>query len=100
LAARLPPAQRRFADRVQFARDGLEYGRLMAEYQAMRRGRPVDHAAVVAFLEEHGSRIAAIADQYPSGDPYWPPLAPSWALGEYNVDRLLAHHRARLAGLP
>jgi len=100
LAAKLPPAQRRFAHRVQFARDGLEYGRLTAEYQAMRRRKPVDHAAVVAFLEEHGPRIGAIADQYPSGDPYWPPLAPFWALGEYNVKRLLAHHKSQLGAPP
>ena len=97
LAAALPPEQKRFADRVQFARDGLEYGRLLAQYQWDYEHKKVDHAAALAFLRQYGPRIAEIAKKYPTGDAYWPPLAPGWALqGEYDVDRLLAMHQKAL----
>jgi hypothetical protein len=96
IAAALPPAQRRFADRVQFARDGLEYGRLTSRYQREFQHQPADHAAAIAFLKQHGPRIAEIAKKYPSGDPYWPPLAPGWAIGTYDVDRLLERHENAL----
>jgi len=96
VAAGLPPAQRRFADRVQFARDGLEYTRLVMEYRWEHQFKPPNHAASIAFLTQHGPRMAEIANKYPAGDLYWPPLAPGWALSTYNVEALLERHRQAL----
>jgi len=93
ITSKLPAAEKRFADRVQFARDGLEYGRLTASYQREFEHKRADHAAAIAFLQQYGPRITELTKKYPSGDAYWPPLAPGWAFGEYNVDGLLKMHQ-------
>jgi len=100
ITAALPPAEKRFADRVQFARDGLEYGRLTAIYQRQFEHKPADHAAAIAFLKQYGSRITAIATKYGSGADYWPPLAPGWAISTYNVERLIEQHAQALQAAP
>ena len=97
LTANLPPEQKRFADRVQFTRDGLEYGRLTDEYQRLYDRKSADHKAAIAFLKEHGKRMNEIAKKYGASDAYWPPLAPGWAIPTYDSDNLLAKHQKALA---
>jgi len=66
------------------------------EYRWDYQGKPSNHAASIAFLTQYGPRIAEIANKYPAGDPYWPPLAPGWALSTHNVETLLESHRQAL----
>jgi len=94
IVAALPPSQQRFADRVQFTRDGLEYWRLLAAYQQCKPS--VNHTAALAFLRQHGSRMDELARKYNPAGAYWPPLAPSWLMAVHNVDALLASHREAL----
>jgi len=92
----LPPAQRRFADRVQFARDGLEFGRLTATYQRQFVHQPADHQAAIDYLTQYGPRVTELWKAYHDGNTYWPPLAPGWVAGEIDVPRLLNMHRQAL----
>jgi hypothetical protein len=92
----LPAEQKRFADRVQFTRDGLEYAMLTSEYQNRFEQKSVDHAAAIAFLKQHGTRMSEIAKKYASGNGYWPPLAPEWAIATYNSESLLIKHQKAL----
>jgi len=97
IAAALPPAQQRFADRVQFTRDGFEYARLLSDYRMQFEHSGADHAAAIAYLEKYGPRIEEIAAKYPLDDPYWPPLAPVWARGIlYKVEYLMKQERDAL----
>jgi len=97
IATALPPEQRRFADRVQFARDGFEFGRLLSEYRMKYMDAAVvDNAAAIAYLEQQGPRIDAFLRKYPYGDPYWPTLTPAWARAVYDVDALLKQHQEAL----
>jgi len=96
ITAALPAKDKRFADRVQFARDGLEYGRLTAQYQREFQHQRADHAKAIEFLRQNGPAIKEIAKKYPSGDAYWPPLAPGWALSSFNVDQMLEGHEKAL----
>jgi len=81
LVADLPSADKRFADRVTLAGDGLEYGRLRYAYDShywviayANLGRTVDHAAGIAYLQQHGARMEELQKKYTMEDPYWPPL--------------------------
>jgi len=97
LVATLPPAQKRFADRVQFTRDGFEYTRLLSDYRLPYERSGADHAAALAYLEKYGPRINEIAKTYPLDDPYWPPLAPVWAREIlYKVDTLIKQEKDAL----
>lgn len=97
MTAQLPPAQKRFADRVQFARDGLEFGRLTATYQRVYDRQNSDHQAAIDFLTAFGPRVTEIWNKYKDGDAYWPPLAPGWIISEINIQQLLESHRQALA---
>jgi len=96
IAAKLPSAQQRFADRVQAASDGFEYGRLIFEHDrdygsfAQKFGKPLDHAAGIKYLEEHRARIEEIIKKYPAGDSYWPMLLPGYLT--VNIDALIKEH--------
>jgi hypothetical protein len=101
IAAELPPAQQRFADRVQVASDGFEYGRLLFEYDRdfgrfskLAGKEAVDHAAALEYIDTHRSRMTEIAKKYPPGDPYWPMLMPSYLLP--NLDTMYQGHEEAL----
>jgi len=100
LTAKLPPAQQRFADRVQVASDGFEYGRLMFEYDrdfgefAGKFNVKVDHAAAVKYLQQNSPRMQEIVKKYPAGDAYWPMLLPSYL--EWNLGDMLKGHEDAL----
>lgn len=95
LIADLPASEQRFADRVQFERDGLEWSRLMTYYQWEIERKSAAPATVAAFFTEHGARLDAIAKKYTPGNPYWPQIAPYWALAEYDISRLKERHQIR-----
>jgi len=87
LVANLPADQKRFADRVTLASDGLEYGKLRYQYDSYywviaygNLGRTVDHAAGIKYLEQHGARMVELQQKYTMEDPYWPPLLAGYFL--------------------
>jgi len=96
LTAALPPAQHRFRDRVQFAADGLAFGRILYQHDARfgqlarRAGLAIDHAAAVAFLQAHQAELDAIQARYPADSPYWPPLVARYF--RVNVAQLIKSH--------
>ncbi|MHB0937203.1 MAG: DUF4838 domain-containing protein [Armatimonadota bacterium] len=89
IASALPPEEKRFADRVQQACDGFEYGHLLFDYD-LRYGEipeklklPVDQAAARAYLATHHGRIAELVKKYPPNDPYWPMLLPPYLADDF-----------------
>jgi hypothetical protein len=87
IAANLPAEQKRFADRVTLASEGLEYGRLRYAYDShywviahANLGRTVDHAAGIEYLRQYGARLEELQQKYTMDDPYWPPLIASYFL--------------------
>jgi len=84
IAATLPPEQKRYADRVQEACDGFDYGRLVFQYKAQygstaRRLRlPVDHNAAITFVKENRDRMQEWQVKYAPDSNYWPELVPSY----------------------
>ena len=95
-------ATRRFTDRVAFNRMGFDYGRLAFEYGmrygdlARRVGRPVDHAAAVRYLEQHGPRITALQERFKARDAYWPEFLSIWS--RLDVPAAIREHRAAAGG--
>jgi hypothetical protein len=78
--ANLPAGEQRFKDRVQFHRDGFDYGKLHIYYRHLRNqarsaNTPENQAAALAFLQENGPRIAELQQRHAAdNDPYWPPM--------------------------
>ena len=98
--ANLPPEQKRFADRVQLACAGLEYGGLNFEYRAtygdVARGlkRPIDHAAAITFLQDHRARVSELLTTYSADSAYWPLLLPVYF--HPDVDAMIKGHEEAL----
>ena len=100
IAAVLPAEDKRFADRVTLASDGLEYGRLRYGYDShygiiasANLGRTVDHAAALTYLQRHGARMEELQQKYSTDDPYWPPLIAGY-LRLYNTIEIKGHQEA------
>jgi len=100
--ANLPASDQRYIDRVTFACDGLEYGRLRYGYDSRygviasaNLGRTVDHAAGIAYLQTNRARMDELQKKYTMDDPYWPPVIANWFL--MNFDGEIKQHQAALA---
>ena len=100
--ANLPPEQKRFADRVQLACAGLEYGQLDFQYRLnygdIARGlkQPIDHAAAGTYLRDHRARIAELLTTYSQNSAYWPLLLPGYF--HPNIDALIKGHEDAMTG--
>jgi hypothetical protein len=69
--AKLPPADKRFADRIAFTRDGFTFGKLMFELDSREKD--------VAFLRQVKPEIERMKAKYEAaGNEYWPSLTPSY----------------------
>lgn len=73
-------ADKRFAERVQFARDGLEIGRRHNEVRVKYGGRRGNFAAnfdatqALADIKEHRAWYADVQKKYPENSEYYPPI--------------------------
>jgi hypothetical protein len=101
-ASKLPPEQKRFADRVKITSDGFDYSRRYFEYQknygeyARESGTTIDHKAAIAFFREHQSFLEQIRKQYDADNKgYWPPLAPPFLY--LDVEAQIKGHQDKLA---
>jgi len=98
--AKLPPEQKRFADRVQIACAGLEYGRISFEYRlnygdiADGLKRPIDHAAAIKSLQDHRARVNELFTTYSQESSYWPLLLPNYF--HPDIDALIKGHEAAM----
>jgi len=102
IVADLPAEDKRFADRVTIASDGLEYGRLRYGYDSYywviayaNLGRKVDHAAGIEYLKQHGARMEELQKKYSMEDNYWPSLVANYFL--LNSAAEIKGHEAALA---
>ena len=78
--ANLPAEGQRFKDRIQFHRDGFDYGKMHFDYQqlngvARRTNTPEDHAAALKYLLDHRARIEELEQKHADADnAYWPSM--------------------------
>ena len=73
-------ADKRFADRITFTRDGYEYGRRMFHLHSLvpRRGEVPDVAAAIQTVREAKSEIDRVKAKYTPADEYWPTMVATY----------------------
>lgn len=77
-----PDVSKRYKDRVQFTRDGFDFGKAAWDFDRIfnkRRGgiggAPED---AVRMLQARKPQVEALKARYPAGDPYWPTFLPAY----------------------
>ena len=100
IAARLPAADKRFADRVQQASDAFSYSRIFYNYEFMyghlarARKAEIDHEAAIAYWATRRQFVEECHTSYSPADPYWPMLVPQYYV--QSIDAIIKRHEEGL----
>lgn len=77
-----PDVPKRFKDRVQFTRDGFDFGKTAWEFDRIfnkrRGGIGGDANDAVTMLKARKPQVEALKAKYPAGDLYWPTFLPAY----------------------
>jgi hypothetical protein len=96
LTKNLPASEKRFTDRITFARDGFEFGRRMFAMDTIRPRQVLsDIPAAIRSLNETKSEIDRMKAKYKPDGPYWPTMIAGYFYPD--IDGTLARLEKALA---
>ncbi|MAE61932.1 MAG: hypothetical protein CMJ49_11320 [Planctomycetaceae bacterium] len=77
ITASLPAEQKRFADRIEFTRDGFEMGWRQYNFEVSYTSQKADAQETLAAADEHLMWLTRMKEKYAPGT-YWPTYLPSY----------------------